>query len=131
MPLMLLLLLPQLLLLRVVCCCCCHAASDVDKIITLDRLSIICRISQFSYNMGVHVNITVLVNALFAEWASMVKPTVLVNAFFLNIAGFVQVRPFYWFNHVFHHHHHHHHPQGIDPFFLNLTNLGAKNYQYS
>ena len=30
-------------------------------------------------------------------------------------------------NHVFHHHH----PQGIDPFFLSLTNLGAKNYQYS
>ena len=64
------------------------AASDVDKIITLDRLSIICRISQFSYNMGVHVNITVLVNALFAEWASMVKPTVLVNAFFAEYRRF-------------------------------------------
>ena len=40
--------------------------------------------------MGVHVNITVLVNALFAEWASMVKPTVLVNAFFAEYRRFVQ-----------------------------------------
>ena len=38
--------------------------------------------------MGVHVNITVLVNALFAEWASMVKPTVLVNAFFAEYRRF-------------------------------------------